>query len=476
MSIINICITITYLLFICNSCVQSSNNYSEEFDYPLVKQNADLRTSGNYLGLLKLNEEYLKIAEKEEYEDGKALCYVNLAYVATTLENYKQASFLFKKAESILNRSENKIVKTIFYDTYGDFNMILNLYETALNYNTKAQQNIKNAKDGKLKNDLFPLIYLHRADYLGSTNKNDSALIYLHKSRNLKKTAFIESLIAENHIQVKRMDSARIYIDLSLKNISNEKLRNSELFYIFFTAGNYFTEANCFTEAETAYNMALKYNGRIKPIYSFFTPYIYEALMNLYKKAEDKNKETFYTNKYYLAKKKSDDKQYKVLDLAIGKFISSLDKTKKRHTFNIIIAVVVSATIFGLLIYKQYKKVVLLNLEKSKLIIETENLRNTNNEKKYEEIINLAKENSPFFLDKFMELYPNFINNLMKINPNLETSELVFCAMIKLNFSSKEIANYTFVLHRSVQQRKYRLRKKLYISSNVDLYQFFNNL
>lgn len=48
--------------------------------------------------------------------------------------------------------------------------------------------------------------------------------------------------------------------------------------------------------------------------------------------------------------------------------------------------------------------------------------------------------------------------------------------MIWLGFSSKEIAQYTFVEHRSVQNKKNRLRKKLNISSDVDLYLFFKNL
>ena len=71
----------------------------------------------------------------------------------------------------------------------------------------------------------------------------------------------------------------------------------------------------------------------------------------------------------------------------------------------------------------------------------------------FEELVVLAKQNDSTFLTRFQEVYPKFIDNLLKIDPGLVSSELAFCAMIKLNFSSKEIANYTFIQHKSVQQK-----------------------
>jgi DNA-binding CsgD family transcriptional regulator len=48
--------------------------------------------------------------------------------------------------------------------------------------------------------------------------------------------------------------------------------------------------------------------------------------------------------------------------------------------------------------------------------------------------------------------------------------------MLKLHFSSKEIADYTFVQHRSVQQKKYRIRKRLNIPGEEDIYDFFDKI
>lgn len=93
-----------------------------------------------------------------------------------------------------------------------------------------------------------------------------------------------------------------------------------------------------------------------------------------------------------------------------------------------------------------------------------------------DEIIALAKENSPRLLNKFRLVYPNFFEKIAIINSDLKNSELTFCIYLKLNLSTKEIATYTYVTPKAVQNRKNRLRKKLFIPSEVDIYKWFNDL
>lgn len=91
-----------------------------------------------------------------------------------------------------------------------------------------------------------------------------------------------------------------------------------------------------------------------------------------------------------------------------------------------------------------------------------------------DEILRLAKENSPRLLSKFKSLYPDFFEKLAEIQPNLQNSELIFCIYLKLNLSTKEVATYTFVTPKAVQNRKNRIRKKLNIASSVDIYKWFD--
>ncbi|WP_415327283.1 helix-turn-helix transcriptional regulator [Chryseobacterium sp. MMS23-Vi53] len=93
-----------------------------------------------------------------------------------------------------------------------------------------------------------------------------------------------------------------------------------------------------------------------------------------------------------------------------------------------------------------------------------------------DEVMTLAKENSPRLLNKFRLVYPDFFNKLSAIQPNLKNSELIFCIYLKLNLTTKEIATYTFVTPKAIQNRKNRLRKKLNIPSELDIYKWFNDL
>jgi DNA-binding NarL/FixJ family response regulator len=94
----------------------------------------------------------------------------------------------------------------------------------------------------------------------------------------------------------------------------------------------------------------------------------------------------------------------------------------------------------------------------------------------FEEVVQLAKQNDPSFLTRFQEVYPEVYQKLISVNPKLVNTELVLCAMIWLNFSSKDIAQYTFVQPKTVQVKKHRLRKKLGIPAEEDIYQYLRKL
>ncbi|WP_183561928.1 helix-turn-helix transcriptional regulator [Mucilaginibacter sp. SP1R1] len=85
------------------------------------------------------------------------------------------------------------------------------------------------------------------------------------------------------------------------------------------------------------------------------------------------------------------------------------------------------------------------------------------------EIVELAINNNPAFLMKYNEFDAEFSKKLFNIAPNLVASEIEFCVLLRLNFETKEIARYTRTSVRAVEGKKYRIRKKLGVPSNVDL-------
>ncbi|MFC3197283.1 helix-turn-helix transcriptional regulator [Parapedobacter deserti] len=96
-----------------------------------------------------------------------------------------------------------------------------------------------------------------------------------------------------------------------------------------------------------------------------------------------------------------------------------------------------------------------------------------NSEKDYlpdlEHLVALAKNGSQAFLTEFSKRYPEVLNKLLTKAPRLIGKELELCAYLHLQFATKEVAYFTNCTVRSIENRKYRIRKKLGLDSRVDL-------
>ncbi|KAB1229199.1 helix-turn-helix transcriptional regulator [Chryseobacterium viscerum] len=86
-----------------------------------------------------------------------------------------------------------------------------------------------------------------------------------------------------------------------------------------------------------------------------------------------------------------------------------------------------------------------------------------------QDFISKSKKSNNGFMTEFNYFFPDFIKKLLAINPKLIASELEVCAMLKLNFSTKEMAVSTNSTIAAINRKKNRLRKKLNISSTEDL-------
>jgi len=125
-----------------------------------------------------------------------------------------------------------------------------------------------------------------------------------------------------------------------------------------------------------------------------------------------------------------------------------------------------------------YRKRLHNNYEK----LSQEYLENNNNNVEeinldiYNEIIELAKKEDASFMTSFNKVFPDFTNKLLEINPTLVKGEVEFCALLKLNLTTKKIAQFRNLQPRTVQNKKYQIRKKLNIPNNTDIYNWINNV
>lgn len=77
---------------------------------------------------------------------------------------------------------------------------------------------------------------------------------------------------------------------------------------------------------------------------------------------------------------------------------------------------------------------------------------------------------------RFEQVHTDFFTNLNRRFPNLSQGEKRLCAYLKLNMNSKEIANLTHTTVGSVEQARFRLRKKLGLQVTDNLSAFIETL
>ena len=76
----------------------------------------------------------------------------------------------------------------------------------------------------------------------------------------------------------------------------------------------------------------------------------------------------------------------------------------------------------------------------------------------------------------FNKVHSDFLVVLKDTYPDLKPHELKLCAYLRMNLSSKEIAHLMSISVRGVEISRYRLRKKLHIQTDVNLFQFLYDL
>ncbi|MET3537435.1 hypothetical protein [Chryseobacterium limigenitum] len=273
--------------------------------------------------------------------------------------------------------------------------------------------------------------------------RKDSSAYYLKKAstfipKNVEKTT--ENSVAYQHLPYiyftyNQLLKAKVANDLLLKEVTNEQ--NLE-------------------QIKAGYDVKSKITGKLKDtVQAFKDLTIYNKIRDSIDQIDQKNIKKSYLN-------------------IIGEKEDNIEgKTKKLKFLTVLIILFVLFSTSGLVYLRKYIK--RKNIEKRNILQEKEELESKVNDS-FEELVLLAKENSPIFLVRFQEIYPEFCQEIIKINPNIQNSELIFCAYLYLNFSTKDIARYTFVTPTSVQMRKYRLRKKINIPPDVDIYIWMKNL
>ncbi|MFT3843424.1 MAG: triple tyrosine motif-containing protein [Lacibacter sp.] len=80
------------------------------------------------------------------------------------------------------------------------------------------------------------------------------------------------------------------------------------------------------------------------------------------------------------------------------------------------------------------------------------------------------------FTQHFDKVHSDFVTSLKEKHPAITGNEIKLCAYLRMNLSTKEIAQLMNISVRGVEISRYRLRKKLGIGSEVNLFDYMMNI
>ncbi|MCH5224933.1 MAG: hypothetical protein J1D77_02995 [Muribaculaceae bacterium] len=90
---------------------------------------------------------------------------------------------------------------------------------------------------------------------------------------------------------------------------------------------------------------------------------------------------------------------------------------------------------------------------------------------------NISKDSDWNTFNKNFELvYGDYMKRLLKIHPDLSQSEKRLCCYIRMGLASKEIAPLINISFKSVEMARYRLRKKLSLSTEANLSEYLSSV
>ncbi|MBK6566996.1 MAG: hypothetical protein IPG18_17795 [Saprospiraceae bacterium] len=86
------------------------------------------------------------------------------------------------------------------------------------------------------------------------------------------------------------------------------------------------------------------------------------------------------------------------------------------------------------------------------------------------------EDNKKLFDDSFEEIHHIFLKNLKKKFPNLSKDDMQLATYIRMNLTSKEMAPLFNISLRGLENKRYRLRKKLGLPVDENLHSYFNTI
>lgn len=350
------------------------------------------------------------------------------------------------------------------------------MFEDAFKYYRLSMSLADQIKDEKLRNQLKNYSWQNIGDILDYTGKTDSAIYYYqkvlhHNDADVESKLVSNMSLAELYINKGKIDSVDKYLTQIMKLPPLDRHQTHYEYYVRKVfAKREFLKGN-FRKAIQIFHQIDDTEKQLKE----FDLEVYSHLAESFKELGNQDSSNYYLEKYLATSLEREERNKQIIfdNKKVPAMIYAEEKKSMRNKYLARISIILGGvflvfipTIF--LLFRQKKKL-------SAKHEETDVLKKQLNSA-FDEVVELAKTNSPNFLPRFLEVYPEFHQAILDYEPSLTSSDLLLAAYLKLDFSTKEIAVYNFVSIRTVQNRRYRLRKKLNLYARIDLNYWLQNL
>ncbi|PZU84971.1 MAG: hypothetical protein DI529_10680 [Chryseobacterium sp.] len=398
----------------------------------------DLDNSLKSIGLLqKKATEY-----KDLYHQALAHQYSSYMFAKNNLPD--QSITEYKEAINILNQLDSN-QQDIRYSKMNVYLTVSNAYIEKKDYaevasvSLKASKEIEQFTDKELKRQMHFLNYSNLGGFYAELGNRDSAVYFVQKSMKLRR-----------------------------KNEENSTPQFQNYMTLGIIAKNEKKISVAIENLRKAENIASQIKPELENVLL-----IYNALSELYKDCDSLDLSNSYIQKSNVLQLQIEKNRNKSLHTIINDGILEDKRTIVYVTLGLSFIIIV---LLGISIHFRRKSKLLIKQEKQSQEYLMGREKFNDDLKDFSKLVEMAKKKDPAFLVAFRETYPYFVEKILAVNPKIVHTELEFCALMKLNLPTKEIAKILSIEPKSVRAKKYRIRKKLNIEDDAEIYSWFNQI
>jgi len=420
------------------------------------------------------------------YQEGMVRALLSRAVKYANIRHYDKAFKYAVEAESAATKLNNPRYLALLSALKGMSYTNLGFYEEGKETLLSAIPIAKTIADVDQRHYRLANIYAALSENTGLSGGDlKTKMIYSKKSYFeyggiIKKSNFSNVMalptynVGYNFFLVKQYDSAKFYLNKAviLGDEYQEDIAKANAFKVL---GDLYFQEKKYSKSEINYKKAITIFTELKISIPLKNAYL--GLSKVYIALNEKVKTQQYLERSIelidsLAKVEKDAVKTRLDYIVKYKEQQLVENRSKNLRTILIIGFLLIIAVCAIFFFRyRFKKKLQLSTEKvdeliKRIELNDDNHRPVSKTEELKEIVQMGVNNDPAFIAKYNEFDPEFSKKLFNIAPNLVAAEIEFCILLKLNFNTKEIARYSKVSVRTVEGRKYRIRKKLGIPSN----------